>query len=80
MSVRAKFRCVEVHRQYAGQETTPVTRVKLQAVTASEAGENAIFGKATPFGNVEMGLQTEEAADQFEVGSVYYLDFTLASE
>jgi len=40
--------------------------------------ENKKFGTHTPSGNIYLGIVNREAADQFEVGKAYYVDFTPA--
>jgi len=49
---------------------------EIQNVNAIE--ENRIFGLATPSAQFAMLIQNRAAADQFEVGSDYYVDFTPA--
>lgn len=38
--------------------------------------ENRIFGEATPSGKIEMLICNQAAADGFETGRSYYVDFT----
>ena len=38
--------------------------------------ENRIFGLATPAGQIAMLIRNRAAADYFEVGQAYYVDFT----
>lgn len=75
MIVRAKFRVEKVTRHSGGAvgvELWPVT-------TGSE--ENKNFWKYTPSGKLEMSMTAGvPAADQFEPGQEYYLDFTLATQ
>lgn len=40
--------------------------------------ENARFTKATPWGDIEMGIDNPAAIEQFEVNKTYYVDFTPA--
>lgn len=40
--------------------------------------ENMIFGKATPAGSIAMLIKNKQAADAFELGQAYYVDFTPA--
>ena len=69
--VRAKFRVTdkEPYDQGFVIKMTPVT-------TGSE--ENESFYRYTPYGQFEMGTVNERAADYFEVGQEYYLDFKKA--
>lgn len=41
--------------------------------------ENVRFTKATPWGNIRLGIDNPAALSQFEVGKQYYVDFTPAS-
>lgn len=73
MTVRAKFKVEKVTRHSGGAVT-----VELWAVT-SGSEENKSFWKYTPSGKLEMNMNAgTTAADQFEPGQEYYLDFTLA--
>ncbi len=55
--------------------------VNFGAVWTQDTGkpddENAIYGKATPFGTYSAAWNAE-AAEQLEVGKAYYVDFTPA--
>lgn len=37
--------------------------------------ENARFTKATPWGEIKMGIDNPAALEQFKVGQSYYVDF-----
>lgn len=84
MSVRAKFYVKSKHEMLTGGEPKTLTEVKLAPVYVSpgerSAGntENEIFGKATPQGEVSMTIANKAAADRFELGKAYYVDFTPA--
>ena len=71
MSVRAKFKCVEKTQQISG------FNVRLEPVLSGSV-ENSEFYKYTPSGKCEIGTINQKAADGFEVGKEYYLDFTPA--
>lgn len=73
MTVRAKFKCVEVAKTEQG------TRVICNVVT-NESRENEKFFKQTPSGNIYMGLLNEEAAKEFTPGREFYVDFTPVDE
>lgn len=75
MKVRAKFIVDSVLRQNGGG-----VKVELKPVTTGSE-ENKNFWKYTPSGKLEMWM-TEgiPAAEQFQPGQEYYIDFTLASE
>jgi len=40
--------------------------------------ENARFTKATPWGEITLGIDNPDALSQFEKGKEYYVDFTPA--
>lgn len=76
-NVRAKFivRAKEASL-YAGQE---LTTVKLDpAYSPDPNSENGKFWKYTPMGKIELGTINKAAADAFELGREYYIDFTRA--
>lgn len=59
--------------------------VRLSAVTGHEAGaspedaaENASFWSATPQGTAQLTITNGAAAEFFELGKSYYLDFSAA--
>lgn len=68
MSVRAKFNCLSKDE---------VGNVHLYAV-AGGSPENDEFFSATPNGEIRLGIGNTQAAEQFEVGKQYYVDFTPA--
>ena len=72
MSVRAKFK-VEAITRRSGDAFT----VELWPVT-SGSEENAQFYKCTPSGKIELLTINAAAADQFEVGGEYYVEFVKA--
>lgn len=69
--VRAKFKCICKTPLDDGAE------VVMEAVTSGNP-ENDSFFKYTPMGQLTMGVVNPIAAEQFEVGKEYYLDFTPA--
>lgn len=77
MSVRAKFYVTAVERTkgYNGKE---LSTIKLNPVT-SGSDENKKFYDASPCGNIHLGTVNPEAANQFELGKEYYVDFTPAA-
>lgn len=72
MTVRAKFK-VEAVTHRSGDAFT----VELWPVT-SGSEENKQFYKWTPSGKIELVTINAAAAEQFEVGAEYYIDFTRA--
>ena len=71
-TIRAKFRCQSVDRQYEGQEY-----VHLEAVTDGSE-ENKSFSEYTPSGQHNMCITNKAAHGFFQEGQDYYLDFTPA--
>lgn len=77
--VRAKLIC---NTKVPSQHQEGMTHVTLGAVwSAEDTGkphdENALFGKLTPFASFTANM-VNEAADRFEIGQAYYVDFTPA--
>ena len=68
--VRAKFQCTEV------QEVGGV--VKFCTLYDDSIPEDVKFSQATPWGELEMGIDNKDALNKFEVGKSYYVDFTPA--
>lgn len=52
--------------------------VELQAVTREHCAENEAFWKYTPSGSIRMSITNPDAMALFEVGKLYYIDFTPA--
>lgn len=69
--VRAKFWVSNIESVWEGK----ATRVLLNAVY-SGSEENDKFFEATPAGQIEMTIKNEVAAQLFEQGKEYYVDFT----
>jgi len=70
--VRARF-CV----QSVEGNSDDGWNIRLEAVTGGE-GDSAKYFKATPWGTLEMGVMTNEAAEFFNPGDDYYIDFVRA--
>lgn len=74
-TIRAKFRCMEITRRSYRTGTSVV----LHAVHSFDpAGVNHHFWQATPDGSLVMTITNPAAADDFELGQDYYVDFTPA--
>ena len=72
--VRAKLVCNKVEYKPAYEQK----QVSFCAVI-SDSDENKSFAKYTPSANLDMWISNEtEAANFFEVGKEYYLDFEAA--
>ena len=76
MRVRAKFVCWDKSLREGLDDTY---RIHLSAVTVGSE-ENKSFWKYTPNGYLELDTVNPVAANMFEKGKEYYLDFTPASE
>ena len=71
MSVRAKVTCESIENN----------AVKFRTVyegDVSKDTENARFTKATPWGEINLGIDNPAALEQFTPGKAYYVDFTPA--
>lgn len=91
MTIRAKFKVDEIRRT---RGTAPVVDAsgktsykpcEIRSIVLSPVygnadpnHENTKFWQASPSGRLELGCVNLEAAQQFELGKEYYLDFTLA--
>lgn len=82
--VRAKFQLIKTtQHMYSvknaeGQYVqTPLTSMAFQVVHGNTP-ENEKFFASTPSGTIELGVLNPEAAQQFELGKEYYIDFTPA--
>lgn len=73
MSVRAKFVVQNVTPQGSGKQ------IKLAAQYDTSIPEDQRFSTATPWGELTMLVDNPKAADQFEIGKAYYLDFSKAA-
>ena len=69
MAVRAKVTC-------NGVEGNSVTFSTVYEPDEQRDAENARFTKATPWGEIRMGIDNPAALEQFEAGKSYYVDFT----
>jgi len=71
--VRAKFSCNSVDHFPFGYKTARFSAIY------SEKGENKDFTESTPSGTLEISISGKtKAANFFEPGNLYYLDFTEA--
>jgi hypothetical protein len=77
MSVKAKFICLNME---TGATPESATIVSFNAIYGTE-GENADYAKATPSGQLLMGIDPGTTASTFfELGKSYYLTFEQAGE
>lgn len=85
--VRAKFAVVEVRRILSsvpkvvdGIPTTWIPGEVRTIVMSPVCGpDNKEFWQATPSGKIELGCANLQAAEEFEIGKEYYIDFTPVS-
>ncbi len=74
-NVRAKFRVTAKSDPYPDG----AIGIEMQPVCSSNPQhENKRFWEATPAGKIEMSISNRPAADVFELGEEYYVDFTKA--
>lgn len=83
MSVVAKMKCHECPQ--GDQIDDQTQKVRLGAVYEPDEGkralpENAVFGKATPWGECVMGIANPAAKEFFKPGKSYYVSFTEAPD
>jgi len=71
MAVRAKVVC-------DGIEENAVKFSTVYEQDADKDSENARFTRATPWGEIRLGIDNPAALEQFEAGKSYYVDFTPA--
>lgn len=79
MTVRAKFKVVNISRAPGWGGVKEVQTIRLQPVT-SNSPENAAFYAATPGGSIELSTVNADAAGQFDLGKEFYVDFTEAPQ
>lgn len=70
-SVRAKVNCTR--KDGSSVEFTTVYETDDQK---GADPENVRFTKATPWGQIKMGIDNPAALERFTVGEQYYVDFT----
>lgn len=81
MSVVAKMQCHASPEEISEHPQ----EVRLGAVYEPDEGkrqlpENAVFGKATPWGEIRMGIANPAAKRFFTPGKKYYVTFTEAPD
>ena len=81
--VRAKFYVQRVEKTKYGHAPSQkeLTTLVLAPVYSNEEGtENKKFWEASPSGQIKLGTVNLEAANYFELGAEYYIDFTKADK
>ena len=72
MNVRAKFRLQSKHEEFGGN----FINYQFNAVGADEVPENQRYHKYTPSGSLNITVNNPDVS--FELGKMYYLDFSEA--
>lgn len=80
MAVRAKFVVEEITEHLYGQDRMKTVKLRPVYKSNDPEGENTAFWKASPNGEVRLGTINMAAADYFEIGAEYYLDFARAEK
>ena len=75
MGVRAKFKCMDKSKP----DGEGCSTIRLEPVYCGSE-ENKQFFRWTPGGQISLSIINPSAAEQFEVGKEYYVDFTAAPE
>jgi hypothetical protein len=75
--VRAKFQCLEVKHLHQTDPNGVHVEVRLAPVYGN-GEDNKSWSKWTPAGELKMTITNPSAAEQFDIGKTYYLDFTPA--
>lgn len=88
MAIRCKFYVVNKMAIASGPGKIACWSINLSPIWESPAAgdsdrgnaclENRIFGKNTPSGSIQITVTNPIAAEGFEVGREYYVDFTAA--
>lgn len=77
MTVRAKFKVQAIERTQSYNSDKEIQTIKMLPVT-SGSEENKTFYAFTPSGEIKLGTINVDAANKFELGKEYYVDFTVA--
>lgn len=80
-TVRAKFYVQKIEKTkygYAPNQQEMTTLVLAPVYSQQEGTENKKFWDATPTGEIRLGTINLEAANNFELGAEYYIDFIRA--
>lgn len=76
---RCKFWCTRISHAHTGNPDATFCEVTLSPVYNSDPeSENKWFAKATPSGQITLGITNPAAVNTFELGKSYYVDFTKA--
>lgn len=81
VQVRAKFKCMNIKHGYVPKDAKNcAVTVEMIPVWTGEDGVNKKWSQATPSGKLEMLITEPKAAEVFELGRDYYLDFVPAED
>lgn len=72
-ALRCKFRVSSV-KHTAGQDGERTNEEFEAMAVYAETGENKVWSKATPSGNLKLYITNPEAFDRLRVGTEFYLD------
>ena len=75
MNVRAKFVVIS---KTPSNDLVCVCLAPVSVPKDGPGSEDALFGKWTPSGSINLGIANPAAAEALEVGKSYYVDFTPA--
>lgn len=80
MTVRAKFQCLEIKHHHVPGSDAQSVHVEVRLVPVYGNGkDNASWSKYTPSGELKMTITNPPAAEAFDIGKEYFLDFTPAN-
>lgn len=71
--VRAKVTC-------EGIKDNAISFRTVYETDSQKSDENVRFTKATPWGQISLGIDNPAALSQFETGKSYYVDFSEAPQ
>ena len=77
--LRAKFVVNSVKHSINNEGEVSQEEIEAHAVYAN-GGENGVWSKYTPSGQLKMNISNPGAFDRLRVGTEFYLDFTPAPE
>lgn len=78
MSIRAKFKCVNIQPAVSLDGEVNRKEVRFEPVVGG-SDENLSFSKATPSGSLVLQITNPDAFEQFVLNQEYYLDISSAS-
>mgnify|MGYP000322973180 CR=1 FL=1 len=81
-TVRAKFWVTGIRHLHQPSPDQVFAEITLAPVYAGQDGKpaNADWSKATPSGEIKMGVTNPAAIEKFTLGQKFYIDFTPAED